>query len=150
MAEYASIGSRIVAVIIDYIIIWLIMLIITLPLGMSAAFFSLVSGMANPMLLVSAMALIAAVAAIHVVVLILYFSYFESTTGQTPGKRMMKIKVVKTGGKSLNFTDAFIRTLFRIIDQIGAYLVGLVIILLSDKKQRLGDMAADTIVVKAK
>jgi len=79
----------------------------------------------------------------------LYFTYFEGSSGQTLGKKALGIKVVKENGNKLTYGDAFIRTILRIIDSIGAYLLGLIVILVSQKKQRIGDLAAHTIVVKA-
>ena len=87
---------------------------------------------------------------ISAVIWLVYFPYFESTTGQTIGKKVMSIKVVKEDGKKLTMSDAIIRTVLRIVDALPtAYIIGLIVMLVSQKKQRIGDMAARTIVVKA-
>jgi len=86
---------------------------------------------------------------LNVLVWLLYFTYFEGTSGQTLGKKIMGIKVVKENGDQPSFMDALIRTILRIIDGIAFYLVGFIVILVSEKKQRLCDMAAGTIVVEA-
>lgn len=146
MADYANLGSRIVAIIIDLIILSLVVVIIALPLGLLAG----LSAMGNPTQLFAArIAFFVAFMVLNVLVWLLYFTYFEGTTGQTLGKKIMGIKVVKENGDQPSFMDALIRTILRIIDGIAFYLVGFIVILVSEKKQRLGDMAAGTIVVEA-
>jgi uncharacterized RDD family membrane protein YckC len=73
----------------------------------------------------------------------------EGSSGETLGKRLLRIKVVKENGKPLTYVDAFVRTLLRIVDGMFAYLIGFIVIVATDKKQRVGDMAAGTIVVNA-
>lgn len=75
-------------------------------------------------------------------------SIFE---GQTIGKKITKIKVVKIDGYQATFGDYFIRWLFRIVENnIMAGLIGLVAMIVSSKTQRLGDMAAGTAVITLK
>ena len=145
MADYAGAGSRIVAVIIDHIILIVIAMIVALPLGLytaMSAIFMDVSGILAPTLL-------ATVGILNVVIWILYFTYFEGSSGQTLGKRVMGIRVTRIDGTPPSYGEAFLRTILRIIDGIGAYILGLIVILATEKKQRIGDMAAKTIVVKA-
>lgn len=75
-------------------------------------------------------------------------SIFE---GQTFGKKLLKIKVVKIEGYQAGFGDYLIRWLFRIIENnlLGG-LIGLIVILVSSKGQRLGDMAAGTSIITLK
>jgi uncharacterized RDD family membrane protein YckC len=149
MADYASAGSRIAAIIIDTIILGIIMVIIAIPLGLSAWMFSLmtdVTAMAN---FWAGVAVWGTFAVINAIIWLLYFTYFEGTSGQTPGKRAMGIKVTKENGSKAMFGDALVRTILRLIDGIVFYILGLIIILVTKKKQRLGDILARTIVVKA-
>lgn len=75
-------------------------------------------------------------------------SIFE---GQTLGKKVVKIKVVKIDGYQASFGDYFIRWLFRIIENnIMGGLIGLIAMMVSKKTQRLGDMAAGTAVITLK
>lgn len=78
-----------------------------------------------------------------------YFSLFEAfRNGQTPGKRAMKIRVIKDSGRQITFFEALARNLLRVVDALpGMYLVGAISILLTKQNQRLGDLVADTIVV---
>ena len=65
--------------------------------------------------------------------------------GQTIGKRQVSIRVVKADGFSLDLPSVFIRNIFRVADHIPALWI---VPLLSKSSQRLGDMAAGTVVVK--
>ncbi len=147
MAEYAGVLHRILAVIIDHVILGIVALIIAMPLGFSTMMFSVAS--VNPMAMAANMFSWMAFGVVIFIIWLLYFPYFESKTGQTLGKKVMGIKVTKEDGKALTFGDALIRTVLRIIDGLGGYVLGLIVILVSQKKQRIGDMAAKTIVVKA-
>ncbi|MEZ3116663.1 RDD family protein [Halobaculum sp. MBLA0147] len=80
-----------------------------------------------------------------------YFIYFEAERGQTPGKSVMDIVVVTEDGGDLDYGTSAIRNILRIVDQLGVvipYLVGLLLILVTDDSQRIGDLVADTVVVK--
>ena len=69
--------------------------------------------------------------------------------GQTPGKRLMRLRVVDEQGLRLQFSQVAIRNLLRVVDSFPLlYLVGGVACLVSGKSQRLGDIAAGTIVVR--
>lgn len=78
-----------------------------------------------------------------------YFIFFEfSRGGATPGKRAAGLRVVKSDGSPLSFSDSAIRNLIRIVDFMPmAYFSGFLSILLTKRNQRLGDLAAGTIVV---
>ncbi|WP_299334070.1 RDD family protein [uncultured Psychroserpens sp.] len=83
---------------------------------------------------------------------IFYSLIFETfLDGQTIGKRIMKIKVVKIDGYQASLADYLIRWFFRIIDlNMLTGLVALVTIVTSKKSQRLGDMTAGTSVITLK
>ncbi len=73
-------------------------------------------------------------------------SLFE---GQTIGKRVLKIKVVKIDGYQASFADYVVRWFFRIVD-IYIFGMGFFVMLFSKKNQRIGDMAAGTAVIGLK
>ena len=77
-----------------------------------------------------------------------YYFLMERYLGQTLGKMLLGIKVVRedTGGVP-GLKAAAIRTLLRIVDGFS-YLVAFVAVLTSQKYRRLGDMAAHTLVVR--
>jgi uncharacterized RDD family membrane protein YckC len=80
------------------------------------------------------------------------FYYFacESGHGQTLGKRLLKLRVVRADGSPSGMREILVRTLLRPIDAVGGYLLGLVVMLITgERRQRLGDLAAGTMVVSA-
>jgi uncharacterized RDD family membrane protein YckC len=70
----------------------------------------------------------------------------EGITGQTFGKRVLKIKVVKNNFRPTNIAISIIRHLFDIVDLI--LLIGLIIASTNKKKKRIGDLVAGTIVIQ--
>ena len=78
-----------------------------------------------------------------------YFILLEwLLNGQTPGKRLLHIRVIKQGGYALRFLDTLLRNLLRVIDFLPLfYGVGLTSLLLTRDSQRLGDLVAGTLVV---
>lgn len=77
-----------------------------------------------------------------------YYTVLEGSRGQTIGKMLLKIKVTKEDGSPCDYKAAFIRHLLGVIDMLPfAYILGVILISTSPKKQRLGDRVAHTIVV---
>jgi uncharacterized RDD family membrane protein YckC len=78
-----------------------------------------------------------------------YFAIFESVwNGQTPGKRMLGLRVIHTSGRPLSAYEAILRNVVRIVDQMpGIYAVGILSVFLTQRSQRLGDLAAASVVV---
>lgn len=79
-----------------------------------------------------------------------YFIIFELIWhGQTPGKKALRIKVVREDGRPVSFGVSFLRNIMRIVDALpGAYAVGLISIFVSEGEKRVGDIVAGTIVVR--
>ena len=79
-----------------------------------------------------------------------YYMVFEITTnGQSPGKRVLGLRVIKEGGYPITFVDSAIRNLVRVVDFLPVfYGAGLLVMLINKDWQRLGDLAAGTLVVK--
>lgn len=81
-----------------------------------------------------------------------YFVLFETMwNGQTPGKRMMKLRVVREDGRPVRFFDVFVRNLLRlVVDFMPApsYAIGVISIIFSARSKRVGDFVAGTVVVK--
>jgi len=83
----------------------------------------------------------------------LYTLVLESTMeGQTIGKKIMKIKVIKIDGYQAGFGDYLIRWLFRIVEVTGMPqgIIGIITMSVNKKNQRLGDMAAGTALISLK
>ena len=84
---------------------------------------------------------------IGMAILLAYHLIFEMVwNGQTPGKRMLGLRVIRENGYPLRATDAVVRNLVRLVDSL-AY-IGLVVMLFNDRAKRLGDFAAGTVVVR--
>lgn len=96
--------------------------------------------------------------AILIIVLFLifagYFVFFEWVwNGQTPGKRLMKLRVIREDGRPITFWESLARNLLRLFDTfpgfvIPIYSIGLITIFMSNRDQRLGDLFAGTVVVR--
>ncbi|MBU3918158.1 RDD family protein [bacterium] len=68
--------------------------------------------------------------------------------GQTPGKKMLSLRVVKEDGTSVNWSSSIIRNLLRVVDFLPvAYLTGILSMVLGGRFQRLGDIASGTQVI---
>jgi uncharacterized RDD family membrane protein YckC len=93
----------------------------------------------------AALLAIAAFAAVYT-----YDVLFEVlASGRTPGKRATHLRVVRERGTPVDLPASAIRNLLRFIDLLpAAYLVGLISILLTRRNQRLGDLAAGTLVIR--
>lgn len=79
-----------------------------------------------------------------------YYFAMESGAGQTVGKRLLGLRVTMADGSPADMRAIAVRTVLRVIDGIGLYLVGLIVMLVSgERRQRLGDMAAGTIITSA-
>ena len=94
-----------------------------------------------------------AIGLIVFVIFMIFYGYhilFEAFwNGQTPGKKMIGIRVVRDGGYPLDFGGAFLRNLVRIAEEtLGFYTLAVISTLLSPENKRIGDYAAGTIVVR--
>lgn len=83
-----------------------------------------------------------------------YFIVFEWLwNGQTPGKRLFKLRVIRDDGRPLTLWESIARNLLRICDAapgfiVPVYSVGLIVIFLSSRDQRVGDVFAGTVVIR--
>ncbi|MCI0568730.1 MAG: RDD family protein [Acidobacteria bacterium] len=77
------------------------------------------------------------------------FSFLEGRWGWTPGKWIFRIKVLGTDLQPCGFLRGLVRNLLRVVDGFFNFMVGLLVTALSENWQRVGDMAARTIVVRA-
>ncbi len=142
--QYKSVGVRFVAVLIDSIIIGIIGSIVALPLP------GVMVNQETQAISIPTTYWIGVI--IELIIAFLYFTVLEGRYGQTLGKIALKLKVLKEDGSPISYGDAAIRTILRVIDEIPfivPYLLGAILIWSSDKKQRLGDRIARTVVVRA-
>ena len=81
-----------------------------------------------------------------------YYALFEIFwNGQTPGKRLVRIRVIGDSGRPITVYEAVARNLLRLVDQMpGLYVVGIISVFLTARNKRLGDIVAGTVVVHEK
>ena len=135
-------GRRILAIIVDG-------LIVGLPTGLLAAMLGAFSSGGGEV--GSSLEGVAGlfVALTSVAIYLGYYVLMEGYLGQTVGKMLLGIKVIREDdGGVPGVRAAAIRTVLRIVDGLFSYLVGFIVVLASAKNQRLGDMAAHTLVVR--
>ncbi|MBT8258062.1 MAG: RDD family protein [Bacteroidia bacterium] len=140
----ASVGERILAYVID----WLIK--IAYIITVYQVFFNIIeiekwfNDMDN-------WSIIAILLMLYLPVMFYSLLFEALLDGQTPGKRILRIKVVKIDGYQASLPDFVVRWFFRIVDlNILSGVVALVAIVTSPKNQRLGDMTAGTAVISLK
>ncbi len=140
----ASVGERILAYLID-LIIKLAYIVVTYQVV-----FKLI-GIDDFLRGMDYWSIIAVIVSFYLPV-VFYSLVFETfLEGQTIGKRIMKIKVVKIDGYQASIYDYMVRWFFRIVDlNIASGIVALITIATSKKSQRLGDMTAGTSVITLK
>ena len=78
-----------------------------------------------------------------------YYVFFETLMrGQSPGKRILRLRVVNEQGHAINFGDSVMRNLLRAVDFLPTmYALGTVVCALDPRFRRLGDIASGTLVV---
>ena len=134
--SYQGIGPRFVAQIVDGVI--LLILYFVLGAAMFGSFTFDVLGL-------SALSFMG----VFMLLFFLYFIVLEGAMGSTVGKRITKIRVVREDGSPCGFGPAVVRNVLRVIDILPfLYIVGLILVSRSEKKQRLGDRLAKTVVIK--
>ena len=137
----AGLGNRIYALIIDYLI-WSSILILVLIVW--AFLIAQVAWLrSEPIRLwITAIQLL-----ILFGVYIGYFICFETLwRGQTPGKRYVKIRVIREDGRNVGIQQSILRSLLRPIDDILC--LGFLFILFTAQEKRLGDLVAGTILIQ--
>lgn len=134
----AGLGSRLVAALLDTLIqgtllvaLWVVGLALAVPSDGGGV-------------------LAAIVIVLSFLVFFGYHPVFETlASGRSPGKRAAGLRVVRQGGEPPGFLASAVRNLLRLVDFLPTmYAIGAVSILLSSKNQRLGDLAAGTLVVR--
>lgn len=143
--RYAALLRRFAAALIDLVVLVIATAVIAVPFGVIAALFALTPGTVP---WVTAW-LFGPLTLILFGLWIVYFTYLEGTSGQTLGKHALGLRVIDlTTGRPPSFSKALVRTLFRIVDWLpGFYLLGSVVAVLTARKQRLGDLVAETVVI---
>ena len=140
--ELAGIGSRMAAAVLDLILLWLSLLLISLVGG---KVFGGVLGVVGSWL-------VAFMLLLYVGLIFGYFAAFEALNGgRTPGKQALGIRVVMDTGQRVTTGAAVVRNLVRLLDCYFPFLPiipAMLFMFLNKSNKRLGDIAAGTIVVR--
>jgi len=145
--DLAGAGNRGFAAVLDFILALVITFTAFMLLGVGGGLLGMAGALSE--------ASLSAVGGFTLIVtLVLIWAYFILLewlwNGQTIGKRVYKLRVISEDGSPARFTAVLIRNLLRLVDFLPAfYGVGVLVIVLSPKSQRLGDLAAGTYVVRA-
>jgi len=142
----ASIGNRFIACAIDHTIQMCSLFVLIIFFIIISNFADLGSRLSNAPKWVIALLIV-------LVFLLMsgYFALFEWLWhGQTPGKRWMKLRVIREDGRPISFFEAIVRNLLREFDimPFPFYSIGLVSVFSTDRDQRVGDLVAGTVVVR--
>jgi uncharacterized RDD family membrane protein YckC len=133
-------GRRVVATVIDGLVLGAVYWLLALAFGDIRTEGEAANWVAN---------LPAAANVAYTLFVVGYYLLLEGLLGQTLGKLAVGIKVVdEATGQAPGITAAAVRTLLRIVDGLLGYTVAFITVLASAKRQRLGDMAAHTLVVR--
>ena len=142
----ASIGNRFIACAIDHTIQGLALLLIIVASLILANFSSIERFVSSAPKWVYAVAGI-----IMFLIFSSYFAFFEWIwSGQTPGKRWLKLRVIREDGRPITFWEAAVRNLLRTLDMMPYpfYSIGLISVFYTTRDQRVGDMVAGTVVIR--
>lgn len=131
--EYAGLGRRFVAQLVDVVLLFVVGYVIAIATGSTTPTGYDLQG--GPALLWFGVSW-------------LYFIGLEARSGQTVGKRLAGIAVVTVDGGAIDLRASVVRNVLRIVDWVVFYALGAVLIVLSDRNQRLGDRVASTVVVR--
>ncbi len=149
----ASIGNRFLAVLIDHFIQYMAILIVAWAF-ISWSGIGDLDAAPNELLAQMSKWTIALMIIILFLIFAGYFIFFEWLwNGQTPGKRLLKLRVIREDGRPITLWEAVARNLLRIFDAIPGFVIpiyslGLVSIFMSSRDQRFGDMFAGTVVIR--
>lgn len=146
--NYAGFGLRLVAYIIDTVVVSIALSIIIVPLSLGLGLFSNSKNMDDPTVTFAILSAIGGICLLGTIGVCLYFALMESGKNQASlGKMAMGIVVTDINGHPVTFWRALGRTLGKILSGMTLY-IGYIMILFTDKQQGLHDMIANCLVLK--
>ena len=139
--DYAGFVTRVIAFGIDVAIVDLVAVTVAVIVGLGVSALEVPDAVVTITIAVGGLA--------YVVWLVGYFATFWSTTGQTPGSRVMGIRVIDAGsGEPLHLGHALVRLVGMVLAALPLF-AGFLLILVDDRRRGLQDRLAHTIVVYA-
>ena len=147
--ELAGLGSRFLAIIIDLVVQTVVFLLLALAIGLAS---DPLSSLARALRINAHQAEAIDLAFFIIAAFMIFFGYFmifeTAWNGQTPGKRLLGIRVVRDGGYPLDVGSSVVRNLIRVVEAVFMYIPSAISALISAQNKRIGDLAAGTIVVR--
>jgi uncharacterized RDD family membrane protein YckC len=142
--QVAGIGSRFLATILDTLLIILLQIVILLVVFLIMGAFD--GGAFADQLSAWVFAIFGLVAAVFSWG---YYIFFEMLwNGQSPGKRWVGLRVIRGDGTPITLSESLIRNLARLVDFLPAgYGIGVITMFIDKQSRRLGDIAANTLVI---
>ncbi len=139
---YAAVWKRLLAQIIDNLLLYILSVIVGIFIGVLVLFHAVSVNIVET----KQFDILSKVG--YVLIYCLYFSYFESRGMRaTYGKRLLKLSVTDTDGNKLSFSNALRRNFLKIISGLPTLYIGFIMIVFTKKKQGLHDMISNCIVV---
>ena len=150
----ASIGNRFLAVAIDHTLQYIAIAVVFIGFALIAGLGQSSIGVFESFEREMPNWVIAVMIFVLFVLFTGYFALFEWLwDGQTPGKRLLKLRVIREDGRPVTLWEAIARNLLRIFDTfpgffVPVYSIGLIAVFLSSRDQRVGDLFAGTVVIR--
>ena len=139
--EYEGLVTRTLAFALDAAVITIVAVVVGTAIGLCLSILSIPEGVKDVLLGIGAF--------VSLVWSTVYFVTFWSTTGQTPGNRLLGIRVCRDDGRVLKPTRAFVRLCALVLAAIPL-LAGFLPILFDERRRGLQDILAGTVVVGAR
>ncbi len=145
--ELAGLGNRVLASLIDTLLTWTLVLLLVLACALILGLTEKAPFLDNFHTMID-YCVIGVAVLLTLIILFGYYILFEGIWhGQTPGKKVARIRVIEQSGQPVTWPGVIIRNLVRTVD-VGLMLIGLVSMLVDRNERRLGDLAAGTLVIR--
>jgi uncharacterized RDD family membrane protein YckC len=162
LSKSASISRRIGAFAIDWILVSLLLNFLLVPaaillggaLGVSVFSLFSIDGIMQTLLLMAPFQIMSLLIALLLILLVsliiwhLYFILMEYKFKATVGKKILGLKVISLNSELLSYKQCLIREIFRAYSDVPLVFPGIICMIMSKRKQRLGDILTDTMVIK--
>jgi uncharacterized RDD family membrane protein YckC len=145
--QVAGIGSRFLGALVDTLLLVLLQLVVQITL---IAIFAILRNLSLETIETDMTWFAAAFGLVGFAFFWGYYIYFETAwNGQTPGKRLAGLRVIRSDGSPITLSEAVIRNLIRLVDFLPiAYGIGVLSMFIDRHSRRLGDLAAGTLVIR--
>ncbi len=142
---YGSVIARFLAMLVDWVIVFSLLLILFIPLFILSLIGSLIVA---PLLALFNLTMIPSFFAMYALALWIYYATMESSDrGATYGKRLFGLRVCDQGGGRISFVRASLRAVAKVASAFP-FMLGFVMAFVTHRKQALHDLIVETLVIK--